>query len=69
MILPDGAKHSPPGDSGVPDWSEGFPPVCGPGDPFGAKHSPPAGHLRQPDCENHEKLMIVKSIQEHSGDV
>ena len=29
-----GAKHSPPGGVGPPDWSEGVPPVCKPGDPL-----------------------------------
>ena len=34
IVKSNGAKHSPPGDSGVPDWSEGVPPVCRPGDPL-----------------------------------
>ena len=29
-----GAKHSPPGGVGMPDWSEWVPPVCVPGDPL-----------------------------------
>ena len=33
-IMRNGAKHSPPGGVGMPDWSEGVPPLCSPGDPL-----------------------------------
>ena len=29
-----GAKHSPPGERGEPDWPEGVPPVWSPGPPL-----------------------------------
>ena len=34
VLLLHGAKHSPPGRQGAPDWQKGDPPECVPGDPL-----------------------------------